>query len=73
MNILVTDDGTICLSDVGLNTCLRNSMHDCSIPVPSSWMYKAPEELKAESDFKPTQATDVYAFASTVYSVSPRN
>lgn len=73
MNILIMDDGNACLSDIGLNTCLRNAKYNCDVPVPSSWMFKAPEELKAEgspSSFRPTEAMDVYAFAGTVYSVS---
>jgi len=35
-------------------------------------MFKAPEELEAQDDpssFKPSKAMDVYAFASTVYSI----
>jgi hypothetical protein len=73
MNVMITDDGRACLSDTGLNIQLRRAICKDEWPVPSSWMFKAPEELKAQdnlSSFEPTATMDVYAFASTVYSVS---
>jgi len=72
MNVLITDDGRACLSDTGLNIRLRRAIYRDEWPVPTSWMFKAPEELKAQdnlSSFEPTTAMDVYAFASTVYSI----
>ena len=73
MNVMIMDDGRACLSDTGLNIRLRQAMYSDIWPVPSSWMFKAPEELDAQGDpsfFKPTKAMDVYAFASTAYNVS---
>lgn len=74
MNVMITDDGRACLSDTGLNIRLRQAIHSNEWPVPPGWMFKAPEELDFQGDpsaFKPTTAIDVYAFASTAYSVSP--
>lgn len=73
MNVMITDDGRACLSDIGLNICLRHAIYRDRWLVPSSWMFKPPEELVTQDDtssFKPTKAMDVYAFASTAYSVS---
>jgi len=73
MNIMITDDGRPCLTDVGLNLCLSKVLHTSTWPIPSAWMFKAPEELQFECDldlFQPTTAMDVYTFASTVYVVS---
>ena len=72
-NIMITDDGRACVSDIGLNIQLRHAVHSDRWPVPSSWMFKAPEELGALGDpssLEPTKPMDIYAFASSVYSVS---
>ena len=73
MNIMITDDGRPCLTDTGLKSRLSKAINNGTCPIPSSWMYKAPEELLFEYDpvsFLPTRAMDVYAFASTIYVVS---
>ena len=45
-NVMITDDGRPCLSDVGLNAGLAKVILDSDRwPVPSGWMFKAPEEL----------------------------
>lgn len=73
---MVTDDGRACLSDVGMHTQLSKIayIYNGAWPVPDGWMYKAREELLAEYDdpldLVHTKAMDVYAFASTTYTVN---
>lgn len=64
---MVTDEGTIRVTDVGLNTLTIQHMHHDYVPVPVAWVYKSPEEL---SDGTHSIQTDVYSFGSTVYAVS---
>lgn len=64
-NILITDQGSVLVTDVGLNTLIVQSFQD-AVPVPFNWMYKPPEELQQSLR---TPATDVYSFGSTIYSV----
>jgi len=71
-NVMITDDGRPCISDVGLNARLSRIKYSDAWPIPSGWMFKAPEELSPQFDsciFSPTKEMDVYAFASTVYSI----
>ena len=73
MNVMITDDRRPCITDIGLKSRLFNIIKNGTYPIPSGWMYKAPEELLLECDpasFRPTRAMDVYSFASTVYVVS---
>jgi len=71
-NVMITDDGRPCITDVGLNARLSRIKYNGPWPIPSGWMFKAPEELSPQFDssiFSPTKQMDVYAFASTVYSI----
>src|ERR1700736_262591 len=70
---MMTDDGRPCLADVGLNARLCKVKYTDAWPIPPSWMFKAPEELAPQCDpslFSATKEMDVYAFASTVFTVS---
>ena len=73
-NVMITDDGRPCLSDVGLNAGLAKAILDSDRwPVPSGWMFKAPEELSFECEpasFIHTKAMDVYSLGITTYTVS---
>jgi len=73
-NVMITDDGRPCLSDVGLNAGLAKVILDSDKwPVPSGWMFKAPEELSFECEpasFIHTKAMDVYSLGITTYTVS---
>jgi len=72
-NVLITDDGIPCLSDVGMNNRLLKVIYNNSWPVPSGWVFKALEELSPQCDpaeFRNTKAMDVYSFACTVFTVS---
>lgn len=69
---MIKNDGKACLADVGLNQMLSRIINGDTRPVPSSCMFKAPEELLPDSepsDFVPTKEMDMYSFASTVYTV----
>jgi len=71
-NILIADDGRPCLTDIGLNASLSAVIYPGEWPIPSGWMFKSPEELLLQGDssiFLPTKAMDVYAFASTIYTI----
>jgi serine/threonine protein kinase len=72
-NVLITDDGIPCLSDIGMNNRLLKVTYNNAWPVPSGWVFKAPEELFLQCDpavFRNTKAMDVYSFACTVFTVS---
>jgi serine/threonine protein kinase len=72
-NVMITEDGRVCLSDVGLNVRLIIVLCGDRRRCPSGWIFKAPEELSFDCDpasFMPTAQMDVYAFATTVYTVS---
>lgn len=72
-NILIANDNSVRLTDVGLHACITKATYTGDWFIPSEWMYKAPEELVFECDpsvFKHTEAMDIYAFASSVYTVS---
>jgi hypothetical protein len=64
---LIADDGRACITDIKVNTVVLQILYPDSFLRPSTWVYRAPEELThgARNVF-----TDVYAFASTTYIVS---
>ena len=69
---MITDDGRPCISDIGLNARLSRLKYGDAWPIPSGWMFKAPEELIPNVNspiFLITPNMDVYAFASCVYTV----
>ena len=73
-NVMINDAGMPCLCDVDLDARLRKVIYNAAWPVPSGWQFKAPEELSPPCDpsiFSVTKEMDVYAFASTIYTVSP--
>jgi len=65
-NILITDRGTVRVADVGFNTLITQYMYGGFLPVPATWMYKAPEELLGGHR---TMQTDTYALGSTIYTI----
>ncbi|KIM81282.1 hypothetical protein PILCRDRAFT_8950 [Piloderma croceum F 1598] len=65
-NICITDDSTARVTDIAVDTFVRQTSHRNNLCVPSNWMYKSSEEL--EWGYRTTQ-TDVYSFAVTIYSV----
>ncbi|KIM81277.1 hypothetical protein PILCRDRAFT_821747 [Piloderma croceum F 1598] len=65
-NICIADDGTVRVTDIAVDTIVRQMSHGNNLCVPSKWMYKSPEEL--EWGYCTTQ-TDVYSLAVTIYSV----
>src|ERR1700691_5733639 len=72
-NIMINGEGRPCLSDVGLNVGLSKVINSGTWPVPSGWMFKAPEELSFECEpasFIHTPGMDVYSFGVTAYTVS---
>ncbi|KIM73893.1 hypothetical protein PILCRDRAFT_828710 [Piloderma croceum F 1598] len=65
-NICVADDGTARVTDIAVDTLVRQTSQRNNLCVPSNWMYKSPEEL--EWGYR-TTLTDVYSLAVTIYSV----
>jgi len=66
-NILIKDDGGVCISDPGLNSLMRQLKYDTHTPIPATWRYKPQEELLSDTSMGPN--ADVYAWASVVYEV----
>lgn len=69
---MITDDENASLADVSLNQIIFKAANGDSRPVPSGWVYKAPEELLPDmdpSDFAPTKEMDMYSLSSTIYKV----
>jgi hypothetical protein len=68
----VTNGDHVVLVDMGLNAVVRQAafQEGGNISLPRHWMYKPAEEIFSEIEHC-TPDRDVYAFASTVYSVSP--
>jgi Protein tyrosine and serine/threonine kinase len=62
----IADDGTVQVTDIAVDTLVRQANYRNNLGVPSNWMYKSPEEL--EWGYR-TAETDVYSFAVTIYSV----
>ena len=70
---MISDNGSALLNDVGLNACIFKATYSDVTPIPAGWPFKAPEELLHDYEpaaFMHTKAMDVYAFASTMYTVS---
>jgi hypothetical protein len=71
-NFLVTDDLRVVITDARQYSHIRQICFDLNGYAegrPWSWNFRAPEELVAESVMKPNKKLDVYALASTIYSV----
>jgi Protein tyrosine and serine/threonine kinase len=66
-NILIKDDGGVCISDPGFNILMRQLKYDSHTPVPATWCYKPREELLSDTFMGPE--ADVYAWASVAYEV----
>lgn len=71
-NILISDNSTACISDIGLHVLLhstRSAEDHCFIP--KSWMFKSPEALFPSTATRPaaTRMMDVYSFACTIYTI----
>ncbi|KIM85828.1 hypothetical protein PILCRDRAFT_817044 [Piloderma croceum F 1598] len=62
----IADDGTLRVTDISVDTLVRQGSNRDTLYIPSNWMYKSPEEL--ELGYR-TMETDVYSFAVTIYSV----
>ena len=54
------------MTDIGVDTCIRQMDNRNTLSIPSKWMHKSGEEL--EHGIRTTQ-TDTYSFAATIYSV----
>jgi serine/threonine protein kinase len=65
-NICITDDGTVRLTDIGVNNLVLQTNNSHRYSIPSKWMYKPSEELVSATC---TTQTDTYSFATTIYSV----
>ena len=68
MNVMIKDDGGICISDPLCNILMRQLMYDPYVPTPATWCYKPREELLNPIPMGPK--ADVYSWASVVYEVS---
>jgi len=66
-NVLIKDDGGVCVSDATLNTLMRQLTYDTHVPVPGTWCYKSSEELTNGTPMGPK--SDVYSWACTVFEV----
>jgi len=66
-NILIKDDGGVCISDPLYNVLMRQLAYDTHTPAPATWCYKPREELLNAASMGPK--ADVYAWASVVYEV----
>jgi serine/threonine protein kinase len=62
----IADDGTMRVTDISVDTLVRQGSNRDTQYIPSNWMYKSPEEL--ELGYR-TMQTDIYSFAITIYSV----
>jgi hypothetical protein len=54
------------VTDIAVNTSMRQTTSRDSLSVPSNWMYKPREELQSGDH---TTQTDVYSLATTIYAV----
>lgn len=69
-NILVmVAHGKAMLTDATVRTLARHLHPDTTASVVKSSIYQAPEYLRPDEFVPPTQATDVYALASTIFAV----
>jgi hypothetical protein len=62
----IAEDGTMRVTDIAVDTLVRQGSNRDTLYVPSNWTYKSPEEL--ELGYR-TMQTDVYSFAVTIYFV----
>lgn len=74
-NILVNDNGEICLSDFGLSVFAecRKKKYASLCGGPESWLlpeYFEPRDFGYEDDCRPTPERDIYAFACVCIEVS---
>src|ERR1700691_4585652 len=61
-NVMISNDGTPRLTDVGLRACLVKVICGDRRPILPGWMFKAPEELQFQCEpisFVNTKAMDV--------------
>ena len=65
-NICITGDGKVQVTDIAVNTQVRQTSSGNSQSIPSNWMYKPSEELEHGTR---TMQADVCSFATTIYSV----
>jgi len=65
-NVCIADDGTVRMTDIGVDTHIRQTNKRYRHSVPTNWMYKPCEEL--EHGHRTTQ-TDTYSFSTTIYSM----
>jgi hypothetical protein len=68
MNVMIKDDGGICISDPLCNILMRQLTYDPYAPMPATWCYKPREELLSAVPMGPK--ADVYSWASVAYEVS---
>jgi len=66
-NILINDEGEVCISDPAFNILMYQLTYDTHAPTPGTWCYKSPEELLDATHTGPK--ADVYSWASVAYEV----
>lgn len=66
-NIVIDENGQARLTDTKINALVLSIVEPDSSPKPSFWAYKSPEGYTTGRRGTPR---DVYAFATTIYSVS---
>jgi len=65
-NVCIADDGSVRVTDIGVDELVRQTHAGNHLHIPSTWMYKPPEELESGAR---TMQTDVYSLAVTIHSV----
>jgi len=65
-NMLIRDDDVACISDPALDILMRRLRYGAYKPIPATWCYKPPEELR---DGTVGHKADVYSWTSVVYEV----
>lgn len=66
-NILIKDDGGVCISDPAYNSLMCQLTYDTHVPTPATWCYKPWDELLQSTGISPK--ADVYCWASVVFEV----
>lgn len=69
-NIMITSHGRAHITDIALNTVVLRILYATSRPNPTIAVYRAPEEVRYGVAVR-NKDTDVYAYASMVFIVSP--